>query len=570
MNTKAIALCWIVAAISAGFAGCHEKSDGDSARTAPSASTPSSSPHKGDSTPAKAAVVVPRTYAIARVVNAQTAGNTPMEGTTKATLFVVDTGGPAAASKAIELGTLPVSMFGPPNAITTQAFTVDRATRSYTYDGEAMAVFVKDGKVFKIDLRSDLSHEPVQISSLSTACRLSFDLESLRVSADGRDAWIKIDTQDAKGSCDLSPNAADLAARRTVFVRSTMSTTTPPLADLPGKYVDALDDGALTTLAFVLSTPEGLELFRPDFSRIGKVEGGSAVRSIQPMGYDYSTLQAGYYRVDGKLRRLAWTATTATLAEPTYAFTRPDFGQRNPTGHADKEGFYFGDGDKLMKVSGAGTPSTIATVAAPPIYAIFVSDTHLALWHADPAQPRAPNAASVIGKDGNGAFTIRAASALGTSLNRMIYRAGAITHAVKFDGKDDIVLGAHPEREAVVFRRERVADRAPVGSYVACVPTADADKRCSNGKIIQTDLESLTPIEIGSLDHSGSHAAVSILFGTGTMGALFPAAPSIPTFVGYQVMFPRAQSGAASALTDLYTWTPGTARSLHRLTTQIQ
>ncbi|MDM0109062.1 hypothetical protein QTH97_29260 [Variovorax sp. J22R24] len=566
MNIKGIALCTLAVAISSGLAGCHDKGDGESARA-----SPSSAAGKSDSAPAKiAAAAVPRTYAIARVVNAELAGSTPMDRMTKATLHVVETGASAAPPKAIDLGTLPMSMFGPPNASTTQAFTVDRAARAYTYDGEAMAIFVKGGKVFKVDLRSDLPREPVQISSLSTACRLSFDLETLRVSADGRDAWIKVDAQDANGSCDLSPRAADPSNRRTVFVRSTMTATTPPLAGLPGTYVDALDDGALTTLAFVLSTQDGLELFRPDFSRIGKVEGASGVRSIQLMGYDYSTLQASYYRVDGKLRRLAWTATTATLAEPTYSFTRPDFGQRNPTGHADKENFYFGDGDKLMKVSGTGSPSMIATVAAPPIYAVFVSDSHLALWHADPAQPRVPNAATAIGKDGSGAFTVRAAAPLGASANRMIYRAGAVTHAVGFDGKDDIVLGAHPERDAMVLRRERVADRAPLDSYVACVPSAAIDKQCGNGKIVQTDLESLTPIEIGSVAHGGHYAAVSILFGTGTMGALFPAAASIPSFVGYRVMLPRAQGGAAAALTDLYAWTPGTAGSLLRLTTQVQ
>ncbi len=544
MKAKSAALCGALLALSLGLAACR---DGGSA--GPAAAAPSTGAGSAGGAAAAAS------YAIVRVVKSEAPGAAAGSGATRSVLYIVDPAASADAVQTIDLGTT-VAGAMPPFVGTAQDIRLDRATQRYTYNGESMAFFVKDGKVWKIELRADLPHTPQQVSSLDRACAISLEISALPVSVDGRDTWIKIATAGADGSCAMGRTGS-------VFVRSTMSASTAPLPELPGIYVDALDDGARGTLAFALVTPAGLELFGPDFQRIGKVEGGDGVRVAQGMGHEYAAPQAGFYRVDGTLRRMTWTAKGATLAAPTYTFTRPDFGTRNPVPHSDQSSFYFGDDHKLMKIAGAGQPVEIATIPGPPIYAISVSDTHLVLWQADPGKPRSEQAASAIAKTGGKVMTIDKVMPIGHTAHKMIYRGGKEVHAINFDGSGDVALGSLRGLGSLVGNRRWVADLFYTEGYVDCVPAAD-DPQCGNGRIEQVDVDSLARIDIGSLSHAGKHDAAAVSYGSHTMGILLPAAATVPTFLGYQ-SFARRGGGA----TDLYTWTPGTAGSLKRLTHQL-
>jgi hypothetical protein len=547
---------WALAALSIGLAGCRDGGGADAASPAtPGAAASAAGAAGAVATPAEAV-----RYVIASTVQADAGGSAPGSRATRSTLYVVDPASPGSAPQTIELGTVSGPLTPPASAATTQDIRLDRTTRRRTYNGESVAFFAKDGKVWKIELRADLPHAPVQVSSVANACRIALDMGSLPVSADGRDAWLKVDTAGPGGNCALGATGA-------VFVRSTMPPAIAPLASLPGTYVDALHDGAGETLAFAMLTPAGLELYRPDFvGRIGKVDGGEGVRAAQWMGYDYTAPQASYYRVDGTLRRISWTASAATLASPTLTFTRPDFGTRNPVGHADLHDFYFGDDRKLMKVAGAGHPVEVATVTGQPIYAIWVSDTHLVMAQADPANPRAPIAASVVSKAGGKVVTVDKAHAVGTTATKMLYLSDNARHAIDFDGSHDTVLGDGPRPSAVVGNRSWVADLYYIDSYVTCVAGAAADRQCSNGRLVQTQIDSPARIDIGPVAHAGTYATANVGYGGHTMGVLLPATTGIPTFASYRASLQRGAGGSA---TDLYTWTPGVANSLARLTKDL-
>ncbi|MDM0114068.1 hypothetical protein QTI66_18080 [Variovorax sp. J22R133] len=552
MNHHVAMGCRVAAlVVAAALAGCNDRGGADASKSAPPAAATGGPAASAASTPA----APKRTYVIARLVPQ---GGTIGSRDQKSTLYVVDPAKPAAPEQSIVMDGGAVSAFGVPMVASLQSFRFDRATRLTTYEGEAVVFFVKDAKVWKIDLRTDLPHTPVQVSSLTTACRLSVEIEPLRVSADGRDGWIKVDTQGPSGACTQQGAGG-------VYVRSTMPATAAPLASLPGEFVDTLDDGAQTMVAFLMLTPAGLELFRPDFTRIGPVEGGAGARVAQLMGYDFSTLKAGYYRVDGTVRRLAWTATAATLAAPIHTFARADFGTRNVACHADVDAFYFADNNKLMKVAGAGQPSEIATLPGLPVYAIMVSQTHLALWQADPANPRSPPSVAAISKRGGAPVMVQNASLMGATATRMVYRSGRTTHAVKFDGTDDILLGESAVIGSDVHASHWIADNHYIDSYVACVPATAGDKQCTNGKIVQTDLETQAKTEVGVLSHGGA----GLQYGNSMLGMVFPVATGVPSFVTYQdrAARPRAANAAAGGAAEVYTWTPGVAHSLVKLAT---
>lgn len=549
---KALLLPCALVALSIGLAACRDGSSGGADGASP-ANTAAAGAATAPATPPTTA-----SYAIARLAKADVVDAASGSRSSRSTLYIVDPAVAGSALQAIDLGVSSGPTSPPASVNTTQDIRRDRATRRHTYNGESVAFFVKDGKVWKVELRSDLPHTPVQVSSLATACRIAFDLSALPVSADGRDAWVKVDTAGPGGNCALGATGA-------VFVRSTMTSATAPLPGLPGIYVDALDDGARGTLAFAMLTPAGLELYRPDFSRIGKVDGGEGARVAQFLGYDFANPQASFYRVDGTLRRMSWTATAATLAAPTLTFARPDFGPRNPVPHADLHSLYFADDRKLMKISGAGQPVEVVTVAGPPIYAIWISDTHVVMWQADPANPRAPNAASVVAKAGGAVVTVSNASALGTTARKMLYASGNVRHAVDFDGSHDTVLGEGPGLGTMVGNRSWVADLFYNDGYVTCVPTTPADRKCSNGRLVQTQIDSLERIDIGPVAHAATYATAFWGYGGHTLGMLFPAATGVPAFVGYQAFLQRG----AGSVTDLYTWTPGSANSLVRLTKEL-
>lgn len=532
LNAPSMGRCGVIAlgfALASLLGACGD-------RSAPSgtASTPDSA-----SAPAVSSAPAAR-YLLARAVNEGAAGRPGG----RSTLYVVDPAKPSPALDAIDLGVDAASPFGPPIAGGTQAYRMDRAAQRTTYAGQSMALFVKDGKVFKIELRADLPHAPTQVSSLGTACRLARDMLIPTVSADGRDAWFKIDTAGAGGTCAYGSTA-------TAYVRTTMNAGAPPLEKLPAEWIDALDDGAHNTLAYLMLAPEGLVLYDVDLRRrIGAVQGGAGVRKAQLMGFDYSAPQAHYYRVDDTFRHLRWDAKTATLSPSLLALTRPDFGTRNPVGHADLQAFYFGDGDRVFKVAGGGQPEQIATVKGLPVYAIMMTATHLAVWQADPARPTAGNTATVIAKsDGRITVSIDEASPVGASATHMVYlsRRGSEYRTVALDGQGDTALSAGPAGATLVFAPSRVADLQYLEGAVGCVPPPAAGRPC-DGRIAQRAI--------------GGASGSDLVIGTAPAGGAARLQFVDPSF---GVELPLPYGGAPSLLTigsALHVWTPGQAGSL--------
>ncbi|MBS0426737.1 MAG: hypothetical protein JSR41_05565 [Proteobacteria bacterium] len=504
-------------------------------RAAPEAG---SAPDGALASPASSAA--PARYLLARAVNEGAAGRPGG----RSTLYVVDPAKPSPALHAIDLGVDTASPYGPPIAGGTQAYRMDRAARRSTYAGQSVALFVKDGKVFKVELRADLPHAPTQVSSLGNACRLARDMVIPTVSADGRDAWFKVDTAGPGGNCAYGSTAA-------AYVRTTMDAGAPALEQLPGEWVDALDDGAHNTLAYLMLAPEGLVLYDVDLRRrIGAVQGGGGVRKAQLMGFDYSAPQAHYYRVDDTVRHLRWDAKAATLSPSLLPLTRPDFGPRNVVGHADLQAFYFGDGNRVFKVAGGGPPVQIATVAGLPVYAIMMTDTHLVVWQADPARPTLGNSATVVAKsDGRTTVSIEGATPVGATATRMVYltRRGAEHRTVAFDGQEDAALAAGPAGATLVFAPSRVADLQYLEAAVGCAPAPAAGRPCE-GRIVQR--------AIGGAE--GSELVI---------GAVPPGAAARLQFVDptFGVELPLPYGGAPALLTignTLHVWTPGQAGSL--------
>jgi hypothetical protein len=447
----------------------------------------------------------------------------------------------------------------------TSSNSLDRTTRRMTFNGDAMVFYVAAGKVWKIDLLAGASHAPTQVSALTDACAIG---QPAPMSADGSDAWLAVGRLiDGHCSYDFSSSNFVYGYSQT-FVRSTMSATSAPKSfNRPAAILDTLDDGTLNRIAVLMLVDNRVVLHTPAMEHIADVSGALAAPPAEflPMGYDYASMQAAYYRVDGTLRRVRWTSTGATLEPATHTFASNYGTQIQIDNAADIDALYFSDGSQLLKVTGAGSPLLLGTVAGTRINTILTTPDHVVVTQADPSVS-APASVSVFLKSGGQTLHIDNAYTFSVMADHLVYaKTGAgdyKTYVVGFDGSGEKVFAGGSS----VVHRSQIADRHLVQSLLVCQPDAADDLGCNRGELVQIDPLTGTSTSQGRIDHAITTR------GSLTTGNLLSNAwltTGVPAIGSFSHMAAADSSGSAKGLIDFYTFTPGQPNSLKRLTALV-
>ena len=462
-------------------------------------------------------------------------------------LYVIDPLDPASATKLDDLGTSTASV--PPQPMYGFSYSANRAAHTWSYNGASTVMYVNGGKVWTSDLRAGKSHAPRQTSATNDACGISPYSSLLQVSADGHDMWLLVEP------C--------LASGAPMFVRSTMSASDAPVSTLPDTLpIAGLDDGAKNAVGFLVRDRQGLAFYSTDMVRLGNVAGAAGLTAPSNGVRDYAGGQSSYGRFGNGLRRMTWTSSGATLEAPIYTFNDRPGGSVSPGWISDVGEMFFSDGNTLLRLTSGGAPQPLAALPGTAIGLLSLTDERVVIQQAD-RSPGQVLAVSTIPKTG-GSVTLLASTgalAIGTTANSVVYSQGGATHIARADGSGDQVIPGG----GTVYQRQHVADRRYLEGLSACVPDAQAGTSCSNGSFAERVLATQARIDVGRISHATTylHAA---LFGGGGYGVVLTTT-GVPEWLTYFTA--QDASGHAVNTQDLYVWTPGTANSLARITTNI-
>ena len=456
-------------------------------------------------------------------------------------LYVVDPLNPAAAIVAADLGTTTL-----PSIAYTSAYTVGGAPYARSYDGRAMVMYVNAGKVWAIDLRTNATHTPRQLSSISNACAIVFALQSplLQLTADGQDAWAQIST------CTGNPD---------VYVRSTMGSADAPVSlGFGARLMAAPEDGAKNVMGTLIKDSQGLSWYSPNLVRLGDVAGATGLTTLPiNAGRDYSSVAAVYLRFGNTLRRMTWTTASAVLEPSIYTFAAG--GAAGWEG--DRDAMYFVDGNTLLKLPSGGIPAAMATLSGTPIGLLYSTDDRIVIQQSDRSSSQVL-AVSSIAKTGGPVTTLASSNAVvrGTTGSGVLYSQGNVWHFASADGgTDNVVAGG-----AIVYQRERLADHQYVEALTTCAPDVATDKACSNGNFVQTNLLAGSHLSLGHVSHASTYSSASFSAGYNDVADTTTGIAAPATF-----HIARDATGNQVNTNDLYVWTPGTQSSLGRVTQNI-
>lgn len=460
-------------------------------------------------------------------------------------LYVVDPLNPAAATVAADLGTATQ-----PAIAYTSAYIVGGAPYARSYDGRAMVMYVNAGKVWAIDLRTNATHTPRQLSSISNACSIVFALQSplIQLTADGQDAWAQIST------CTGNPD---------VYVRSTMGSADAPVSlGFGARLMAAPEDAAKNVMGTLIKDSQGLSWYSPNLVRLGNVAGAAGLTTLPiNSGRDYSSVAAVYLRFGNTLRRMTWTAASAVLEPSIYTFAAGPSPNGEPGWEGDRDAMYFVDGNTLLKLPSGGRPAAMATLGGTPIGQLYSTDDRIVIQQSDRSASQVL-AVSSIAKTGGPVTTLAGSNAVarGTTASSVVYSQGNAWHFASADGGTDSVVAAG----AIVYQRERLADHQYVEALTTCAPDVATDKACSNGNFVQTSLLAGAPLSLGHVSHATTYSFASFQAGYNDVADTTTGIAAPATFHNA-----RNATGNQVNTNDLYVWTPGSTNSLGRVTQNI-
>ncbi|GEM_PF-3532079 len=193
--------------------------------------------------------------------------------------------------------------------------------RTQTYQHPAMLYYL-DGKVQAVSLARGSSTAPRQVSSITDACRILWHIDS---DLTGANSWLAIATEGPDDQCDTSDDAL-------VLVNSNMSPSTAPetaIFNLNGLITSGRDEAGRL---------QSLITFEPIVGQFvhWRLDGNGAHYNIETSGLVFPAAanirwlglvpghrDRGIVQVDGSLRLLSWTSTSATLSPTLIAGVVP-------------------------------------------------------------------------------------------------------------------------------------------------------------------------------------------------------------------------------------------------------
>ena len=432
----------------------------------------------------------------------------------------------------------------------SDATRYDAATRTVTTLGHAKVFYDNDGKLFSIDLRGGQSHTPVQ---LSNAVDVFLPRSAIAMNAAGDDAWV-----DAQGG------AHDWA------IRSTMSTASAPVS--LWRVIAPLRDVATGVPQYFFAslgsqdgphlTPVTYQMFDATFTPTTVPEVAAMAISDGWLGADPVVAGAGYVRIGTQLRQLHWGPGGITVdAAGLHDFVNP--GAVLAT--ADANTLWINDGPVLIGVA-AGVAHAGGTFSVAPSALFdaggYVAASEVTTFSATQTLTqvetvRKADALRTLVAGATADVAVVGATSAGQVVVAGTLEAGRAVSVVAGDKSAETTLGASMQFVGAVRSASARIDQSPAVTAVLACTAGSADGFCAPGDLDQVPLSgAATPL--GRVT-----ATAPWLRGDAIAG--------LAATVSGQTFLP-GPGGFGSTETDrrdAWQFTPGTAGSLARVTTNL-
>ena len=415
--------------------------------------------------------------------------------------------------------------------VSTLASQVDAAARTETLLGDAALHYIEGGVIKKVSLKKSAAQTPQQLSTLTNACRFFSDEQ---IDLLGEDVWLGVITPGADNNCSTNADNARF------YVRSTMTASSAALAwSNSVDIVDSLLESDGTTSGFLVNEAGStLALYNASLQRVASVANGTGVTTIVDLMTDLTVPRTSYFVVNDRLRRLTWTATTASMSTDLYVFLDP---AATRSGGSDITASYFTDGNRVYRIDAtatAATPLAIINATADgtvPISlttsAIVISANTSASRATIISQPR--NGAAAVDLTGQTAAAGQNAYLEALRDETVVYtltkpaRDFLEVRAVASNGQNNRLIAdnvtdlfnGHVFNPIVTLTNDSVG-AFRLDSVIACQPSAGQLDCSPSGKLTQYDLASGAATTLGSLV-SSSGLASSLLTSISTTGLPF-------------------------------------------------
>lgn len=260
--------------------------------------------------------------------------------------------------------------------VPSMAVEVDQENRRVTTLGTAWAFFLQGGRVYGLDLEISRAANPVQLSSVTNACRI---FTTFPMNAAGSDVWLAVATAGPDGACDYVNDPL-------VMVRSTMNSMAgaepAPMTTSSSMFV--LPDETGRALGLVANTASGLRFYDTDLRAGAVVSNGAGVRALADSGHFPAARKLFLRTADGDgvsgLRELTYTNTAASLSGNLLTF---DTTHLDSADRADWETYYFAHEHRIYKLTTEG-PSLFASLAGGRVSSITPTRHYVVAQTQDP------------------------------------------------------------------------------------------------------------------------------------------------------------------------------------------
>lgn len=280
-----------------------------------------------------------------------------------------------------------------PGWLVSDAYQQRSGAPGVEYQGPQLLYYVRNGRVFQVDIGGRVTPTSQRISSLANACGLSPGL--LRVEADGRHDWFVVRTPGPDGDCDQTLDNGQ------VLVFTGMSTA------LVGPSAPAGHPVILRRLFNTAGQTRGLLTLDAGSSRIvvrstdltqilhtlpGDVAPDTIVRLVAPLPEQatQSLIQIGT-----QIHLLNWAGATPVLGPALATLVNAS---APLVFNLDNQALYLANGRQILSINNTGDVSTLSTLPAEggDITGLWLSSTSVLATQASTYGSPAPRSGEVL------------------------------------------------------------------------------------------------------------------------------------------------------------------------------
>lgn len=276
------------------------------------------------------------------------------------------------------------------------AATVDSGTFTYSNVRLGRLAYIKNGSVFKVDLRTGFSNLPMQISSITDACQIHSIGEDF---VDSDNSPLRVERAGADTDC--STNFDNVST----LIRLNMTSGDPGLSPAGLNNVELLRDTSGGTLGYL--TVEDFALNRRDAGfgnpiLLATLDSSNNSMNSREKGtsLEYLVFQESGQSTPGLYR---YDVGSGTLSGRLYGFPGPTTGDTHGRFTYDVDDEYFVDGPDVYKLAHGGvTPGVIASSTVGNVNTVKLTGTHVVFE----AGSAGNSSIYSVNKDGTGPVTL--------------------------------------------------------------------------------------------------------------------------------------------------------------------